>query len=100
MKKGGMSAQFFAVYVAASYVERNHAANRTLQMIDTVRHDIIEKYPNDFLFATTRGFQSAPHERTIKVWLEVGKVSRSRRRSTRPNPFEAPIWKTYPLPKR
>ena len=53
MKKGGMGAQFFAVYVAASYVERNHAANRTLQMIDTVRHDIIEKYPNDFLFATT-----------------------------------------------
>ena len=53
MKKGGMGAQFFAVYVAASYVEQNHAANRTLQMIDTVRHDIIEKYPNDFLFATT-----------------------------------------------
>lgn len=53
MKKGGMGAQIFAVYVAASYVEGNHAANRTLQMIDTVRHDIIEKYPNDFLFATT-----------------------------------------------
>ena len=53
MKKGGMGAQFFAVYVAPKYVEGNHAANRTLQMIDTVRHDIIEKYPNDFLFATT-----------------------------------------------
>src|SRR4051794_5471190 len=32
MKKGGMGAQFFAVYVAASYVEGNRAANRTLQM--------------------------------------------------------------------
>ena len=53
MKAGGMGAQFFAVYVAASYVNGNHAANRTLQMIDTVRHDIIGKYPNDFLFATT-----------------------------------------------
>jgi membrane dipeptidase len=53
MKKGGMGAQIFAVYVAASYVEGNHSANRTLQMIDTVRHDIIEKYPNDLLFATT-----------------------------------------------
>ncbi len=53
MKKGGMSAQFFAVYVAASYVEGNHAAHRTLDMIDTVRHDIVEKYPNDFLFAGT-----------------------------------------------
>jgi membrane dipeptidase len=53
MKKGGMGAQFFAVYVAASYVEGNRAAHRTLEMIDTVRHDIIAKYPNDFLFAGT-----------------------------------------------
>ncbi|HLH18772.1 MAG TPA: dipeptidase [Bryobacteraceae bacterium] len=53
MKKGGMGAQFFAVYVSAAYVQGNHSANRTLEMIDTVRHDIIEKYPNDFLFATT-----------------------------------------------
>lgn len=53
MKEGGMGAQFFAVYVAASYVEGNHSANRTLQMIDTVRHDIIERYPKDFAFATT-----------------------------------------------
>jgi membrane dipeptidase len=53
MKKGGMGAQFFAVYVSATYVEGNHSANRTLQMIDTVRHDIIEKYPNEFVFATT-----------------------------------------------
>jgi len=53
MKQGGMGAQIFAVFVAASYVEGNHSANRTLQMIDTVRHDIIEKYPNDFVFAAT-----------------------------------------------
>src|SRR5215475_3365656 len=53
MKKGGMAAQFFAAYVAASYVEGNHAANRTLQMIDTVKYDIVGKHPNDFVFATT-----------------------------------------------
>jgi membrane dipeptidase len=53
MKKGGMGAQIFAVYVAASYVDGNHATNRALQMIDTVRHDIIERYPNDFAFAVT-----------------------------------------------
>jgi membrane dipeptidase len=53
MKIGGMGAQFFAVYVAASYVEGNHAANRTLQMIDTVRHDIIARYPDTFVYATT-----------------------------------------------
>ena len=53
MKQGGMGAQFFAVYVAGSYTTGNHAANRTLQMIDTVRHDIIARYPETFEFATT-----------------------------------------------
>jgi membrane dipeptidase len=63
MKEGGMGAQFFAVYVAAQYVDGNHSANRTLQMIDTVRHDIIGKYPNDFAFATTAGEIEAAHKR-------------------------------------
>jgi membrane dipeptidase len=53
MKKGGMGAQFFAAFVAASYVEGNRSANRTLQMIDTIRHDIVEQHPADFIFATT-----------------------------------------------
>jgi membrane dipeptidase len=53
MKKGGMGAQFFAAYVAASYVQGNRSANRALQMIDAIRHDIVEKYPNDFLLATS-----------------------------------------------
>src|SRR6476469_803564 len=53
MKKGGMGAQFFAAYVAASYVEGNRAANRALQMIDTVKHDIVEKHSEVFIFATT-----------------------------------------------
>jgi membrane dipeptidase len=63
MKEGGIGAQFFAVYVAAGYVNGNHSANRTLQMIDTVRHDIIAKYPNDFAFATTAGDIEAAHKR-------------------------------------
>ena len=72
MKKGGMGAQFFAVYVAAGYVEQNHAANRTLQMIDTVRHDIIEKYPNDFLFATTAAdIRRAHKQRKIAALLGI-----------------------------
>ena len=53
MREGGLGATFFAVYVAAEYGNGNHSANRALQMIDTVRHDIIAKYPNDFVFATT-----------------------------------------------
>jgi membrane dipeptidase len=53
LKEGGVGAQFFAVYVASSYVNGNHSANRALQMIDTVRHGIVGRYPNDFALAGT-----------------------------------------------
>ena len=72
MKQGGMGAQIFAVYVAASYVEGNHSANRTLQMIDTVRHDIIDRYPRDFLFATTAAdIRRARREHKIAALLGI-----------------------------
>jgi len=32
----------FAVFVAANYIEGNHSANSTLQMIDTVSNDSVE----------------------------------------------------------
>ena len=51
--KGFLGAEFFAVYVGAEYVTGNHSADRTLQMIDTVKTDIIGAHPNDFVFATT-----------------------------------------------
>jgi microsomal dipeptidase-like Zn-dependent dipeptidase len=53
MRTGHLGAEFFAVYVDPSYVKDNHPANRALQMIDTVRHDIIDGHPQDFVFATT-----------------------------------------------
>lgn len=53
LREGGVGAQFFAVYVASSYVKDNRSAHRTLEMIDTVRHDIVERYPADFALATT-----------------------------------------------
>jgi membrane dipeptidase len=49
LKQGGVGAVFFSVYVDAKYVNGNHSANRALQMIDTVYHDIIDRYPNDFM---------------------------------------------------
>ena len=51
--KGFLGAEFFAVYVGAEYVDGNHSANRALQMIDTVKTDIVAGHPNDFVFATT-----------------------------------------------
>ncbi len=62
MKQGGMSAQFFAAYVAANYDKENHSAHRALEMIDTVLHDIVEKYPNDFLFVTSSAGIRKAHE--------------------------------------
>ena len=51
--KGFLGAEFFAVYVGAEYVNGNHSANRALQMIDTVRTDVIAAHPKEFVFATT-----------------------------------------------
>ena len=52
-RAGGFGAQFFAVFVAANYVEGNRAAHRAMEMIDTVRYDIIDKNPKDFELALT-----------------------------------------------
>ena len=60
--RGVLGAEFFAVYVGAEYVTGNHAANRTLSMIDTVRTDIIAKHPNDFVYATTADEIVAAHK--------------------------------------
>lgn len=53
LRAGGFGAQFFAVYVGSEYVEGNRSAHRALEMIDTVRHDIIAKYPQTFELALT-----------------------------------------------
>src|SRR3954452_10410885 len=46
LKAGGVGAVFFAVYVAPEYAKEKTSAHRALQMIDTVRTDIVGKYPN------------------------------------------------------
>ncbi|HEX3569985.1 MAG TPA: dipeptidase [Acidobacteriaceae bacterium] len=50
--KGFLGAEFFAVFVDASYDKEHHSANRALAMIDTVRTDVIAKHSGDFVFAT------------------------------------------------
>ena len=51
--KGYLGAEFFAVYVGANYVKDNGSAHRALDMIDTVKTDVVAAHPNDFVFATT-----------------------------------------------
>jgi membrane dipeptidase len=46
MKQGGLSAEFFSVYVDRSYAAQGGAARRALDLIDMV-YRAAEKYPND-----------------------------------------------------
>ncbi|MDQ6665174.1 MAG: dipeptidase [Acidobacteriota bacterium] len=62
LREGGVGAVFFAVYVAADYAKESHSANRALQMIDTVRHDIVARYPQDFQLALSAADIEAAHK--------------------------------------
>lgn len=63
LRQGGVGAQFFAVYVSANYAKTNQSAHRTLDMIDTVRTDIVGRYPGTFELATTADEIEAIHRR-------------------------------------
>src|SRR5438128_3283138 len=52
MKKGGLNAEFFSLYIKPWYVQHGGAARRTLDMIDSV-YRAVERHPNDLMFATT-----------------------------------------------
>jgi membrane dipeptidase len=44
-------------------VDGNHSANRALQMIDTVQHDIIDRYPKEFMQALTAADIERAHKK-------------------------------------
>lgn len=72
LREGGVGAIFFSVYVAATYVNGNHSANRTLQMIDTVYHDIIDRYPDTFQLALTAAdIERAHHKHKIGALMGI-----------------------------
>src|SRR6476469_9910860 len=52
MKKGGLTAEFFSLYVKPWYVEHGGAARRTLDMIDSV-YRAAERHPKDLMIATS-----------------------------------------------
>jgi membrane dipeptidase len=52
MRQGGMTAEFFSLYVKPHYATKGGAARRTLDMIDSV-YRAVERHPNDLMFATT-----------------------------------------------
>jgi membrane dipeptidase len=63
LRAGGVGAVFFAAFVSAHYVDGNRSAHRTLEMIDTLHHDIVERYPNDFVLATRAEDIVAAHKK-------------------------------------
>ncbi|MEJ7618274.1 MAG: membrane dipeptidase [Pyrinomonadaceae bacterium] len=52
MKQGGVTGQFFAIYVGGDYVKSGGSARRALDMIDMV-YRAAERHPRDFTMATT-----------------------------------------------
>src|SRR5690349_18782648 len=52
MKKGGLTAEIFSLYIKPWYVAQGGAARRTLDMIDSV-YRAVERHPNELMFATT-----------------------------------------------
>ncbi len=72
LRQGGVGAVFFSVYVAATFVNGNHSANRALQMIDTVYHDIIDRYPDTFKLAlTAHDIEEAHREHKIAALMGI-----------------------------
>ncbi len=53
LRAGGVGAVFFSAWVDPKYVKENQASHRALEMIDSIRFDIVERHPKDFTLART-----------------------------------------------
>src|SRR5262245_24437370 len=62
LKAGGAGAVFFAAYVGPEYAVSRTSAVRALQMIDTIRTDIVARYPNNFVLAQRAADIEAAHK--------------------------------------
>jgi membrane dipeptidase len=82
LREGGVGAVFFAAYVAPAYAKNNTAANRALQMIDTIRYDIVARHPGDFVLALTADDVATAHTRG-KIAALIGSKAVMRSRTAR-----------------
>ena len=64
-RDGGLTAPFFAIYVAASYAD-NGAAHRALELID-LTHRVVDGHPNDMVLANTAA--------DIRAAKQAGKIA-------------------------
>ncbi|HVG32476.1 MAG TPA: dipeptidase [Pyrinomonadaceae bacterium] len=71
MKAGGLTAEFFSIYVDKSYVKDGGSARRALDMIDMV-YRAVERHPRDFLFSTsTADIRRAKREGRIAALMGI-----------------------------
>ncbi|HSE32258.1 MAG TPA: dipeptidase [Pyrinomonadaceae bacterium] len=71
MKQGGLTGEFFSLYVRPWYVANGGSARRTLDMIDAV-YRAVERHPNDLMLATTAAdIRRAKRQRKIAALLGI-----------------------------
>ena len=71
MKQGGLTAEFFSLYIRPWYVTNGGAARRTLDMIDSV-YRAVERHPNELMFATSvADIRRAKQQRKIACLLGI-----------------------------
>ncbi|CAN5765552.1 dipeptidase [soil metagenome] len=71
MKQGGLTAEFFSVYIDRSFVRDGGSARRTLDMIDYV-YRAVERYPNDLMMAySTADIRRAKKQNKIAALMGI-----------------------------
>jgi membrane dipeptidase len=71
MKQGGLTAEFFSVYIDRSYAREGGSARRALDMIDYV-YRAAERYPNDLMLAfSTSDIRRAKKQKKIASLMGI-----------------------------
>ena len=71
MKQGGLTAEFFSVYIDRKYATEGGSARRALDMIDYV-YRAAEKYPNDLMMAySTDDIRRAKKQKKIAALMGI-----------------------------
>ena len=71
MRQGGLTAEFFSLYIRPWYVANGGSARRTLDMIDAV-YRAVERHPNDLMLATSvADIRLAKRQRKIAALMGI-----------------------------
>ena len=71
MKQGGLTAEFFSVYIDRKYASEGGSARRAMDMIDYT-YRAAEKYPNDFMMAySTADIRKAKKDKKIAALMGI-----------------------------